>query len=257
MDETSFDIAMKFVAKGKQTVWAESTLSVHPGDPLMKDFKPISSYDDYSNFFEVQSFDFSMSVDPEDAGGAQGGRTGAGARGGRGNAQQARSGTQRPGQNGNRNGGRTNGDEEHDSSDPWIRWRSASTAEARRMHHPLTFDSFRFTRIIDGASPSFFQACCRQERFDSAALVKRVSTGLRGGAERQSFAFMRIDFTEVLFKGVKWSDGDLVTESCEFVCNTLKYQYRQQMRDGGLRAPQSPAEWNRKTDAERRREGEG
>jgi type VI protein secretion system component Hcp len=237
MDESSFDIAMKFVRNGNGAVWAESTLQVAPTDPLMKDFVPIVSYQDYSNFFEVQSFDFAMNVEPEDAGS---GKLSHGAGGGGPLNPVAPSG--HPGAKGVAG---TKG------SDPFQRWRSATEDEARKIKFKLSFDSFRFTRVIDGASPIFFQYCSRQMPFESAAIVKRVATGLTGGTQRVSEAFMRIDFEDVLLKSVKWSDGELVTESCEFVCSSLKFQYRQQKYGGDLGAPIAPAIWNRKTDSER------
>ena len=244
MDDSAFDIAMKFVMKGGEAVLAESTLNIAKGDPLMTDFKPITDYDDYSNFFEVLSFDFALNVEPEDAGSGNLSRE-AGIPGGF--SHQPYAGVQpgRPGFPGGHGPAK--------AGDPFQRWRSATEAEARRMKFELSFDSFRFTRVIDGASPRLFQYCSRQKSFESAAVVKRVSTGLHGGLDRQSFAFMRIDFTDVLLKSVKWSDGALVTESCEFVCNSLAFQYRQQMPDGRLLAPAEAAKWDRKKDSERKR----
>jgi type VI protein secretion system component Hcp len=243
MDESSFDIAMKFVAKGGATVWAESTLQKAPKDPFMGDFDPISSYQDYSNFFEVQSFDFAMNVEPEDA---ASGNLKRGVGGGHAVGPVAL--PVHPGTNGASGAKGVAGTK---AGDPFQRWRSATEDEARRIKFRLNFDSFRFTRVIDGASPIFFQYCSRQMPFESAAIVKRVATGLTGGTQRLSEAFMRIDFEDVLLKSIKWSDGELVTETCEFVCSTLKFQYRQQKYGGDLGAPISPAVWNRKTDSQR------
>ena len=239
MDDTSFDIAMKFVDENGQPVYAESTLAVHKEDKLMDGFKPITSYDDYSNFFEVESFDFAMNVEPEEAGAGNMSRAaGAG-------TVPARAGTPAPAAKGATGG------------DAFQRWRSATEADARKMRFELSFDSFRFTRVIDGASPLFFHNCSRQIPFRSAALVKRVSTGLSGGANQQSIAFLRFDFEQVLLKSVKWSDGELVTESCEFTCHKLTFKYRQQLVSGGLAPPSKAVTWDRKVDSIRKPEGKG
>ena len=241
MDESAFDIAMKFVTKEGGPVWAESTLDVAKEDKLMKDFEPITDYNDYSNFFEVQSFDFAMNVVPADA--VSGGHNrGLGTPGGLTYPMQPNGGTAAAGHGAAKVG------------DPFQSWRSATEHDARKTKFKLSFDSFRFTRVIDGASPLFFQYCSRQKSFKSAAIVKRVSTGLRGGLDRQSLAFMRIDFKEVLLKSVKWSDGALVTESCEFVCNSLSFQYRQQQVGGSLGSPtdRATATWDRTIDSKRK-----
>ncbi len=244
MAESAFDIAMKFVMEGKIPVPAESTLDVPKDDDLMKDFIPITDYNYYSNFFEVESFDFAMNVVPEDSGS---GNLSRGAIAQSGFAHQLGPGAS-PGRPGT-----PAGPGAAKRGDPFLRWRSATEQQARDMKFELSFDSFRFTRVIDGASPLFFQYCSRQTPFESAAIVKRVSMGKYGGVLRQSFAFMRIDFTEVLLKSVKWSDGGLVTEACEFVCSSLSFQYRQQQADGNLDAPNVATVWDRKRDSDRKR----
>lgn len=246
MDEPLYDIAMKFVLQGGGDVLAESTLDVDPGDPLMKDFSPIDDYADYSNFFEVKSFDFAMNVEPEDAGSGQLSRPAAGQRPGvspRPGIPASPLAAQKPG-----------GATKPGANDPFHRWRSATEDQARLMRFDLTFDSFRFDRVIDGASPTFFHYCSRQLTFDSAALVKRVSLGNPNLKQRSSQAFMRIDFTKVTLKGVKWSDGNLVTEHCEFVCDGLTFQYRQQRADGTLMPVQDQAVWDRAKDTKRKEE---
>ena len=237
MDDTSFDIAMKFVEAGGVPVYAESTLSVHKKDPLMNGFTPITDYDEYSNFFEVETFDFGMSVEPEEAGAGNMNRT-VGAPGGR----QAGSGT---------TAGRTPAAGAK-GGDRFSSWRSAATEkEAKDMKFQLTFDSFHFTRVIDAASPLFFRNCSRQIPFESAALVKRVATGVPGEPGQHSIAFLRFDFKKVLLKSVKWMDGELVTEECHFTCHELTFQYRQQDQNGHLKPPSSPVTWDRLIDSKR------
>lgn len=229
MDDTSFDIAMKFSDEHGFPVYAESTLAVHPDDKLMEGFKAITDYHQYSNFFEVQSFDFSMSLEPEEAAAEKE------------KAAASSSAKKRP------------EGSSAASGDPFQRWRSAKDDdEARKMKFKLNFDSFRFTRVIDGASPSFFQYCSRQTSFKDAALVKRVAIGMTGGHQRQSLTFLRFDFKDVLLKSVKWNDGELVTETCEFVCNSLTFKYRQQKASGELSSPTKETKWDRNLDSIRK-----
>jgi type VI protein secretion system component Hcp len=251
MENTKYDIAMKFVLPGDGTVWAESTMQVDPKDSLMKGFDPITDFDDYSNFFEVQSFDFALTVDPHDAGGGQGA-----GRGGRTGANIASAGYGRaPASAPRTHGGPAAAKPDDGPSDPFTRWRSATQQQAQKMKFDLHFESFRFKRVIDAASPLFFEYCAHQKRFDSAVLVKRVSTGNVGGSGL-SQAFLRFEFTGVLLRSIKWDDGDLVTESVEFVCNGMTFQYKQQSASGALSAAKEPAIWDRSKDSERKEEDE-
>ena len=242
MDETSYDIAMKFMDENGDAVYAESTLAVDPNDPFMKDFHPITDYKNYSDFFEVESFDFAMNLKPKDAG----------------SGNLSRAATQ-PGQPAPRTGTTPAGApgagaKAKQAGDEFQRWRSATEDEAKKIKFELQFDSFRFSRVIDGASPLFFQNCSRQKPFRSVVLVKRVANTGATKQIHQSLAFMRVEFKEVLLKSLKWSDGELVTEACEFVCESLEFKYRQQQAGGNLLAITPPATWDRKRDTERQRQ---
>lgn len=234
MADANFDIAMLFVLDGNAPVWAESTLNVSDGDTLMRGFDPITSYDDYSNFFDITSFDLAMSVKPDEgavgSGAPSGGHPGAGA----GKPAAGKPAVDAKG------GG---------AAELFDRWRSATEAEADKMRFPLSFDSFSFTRVIDGASPILFQACANQTSFKQAALVKRVSTGQIEGPLRQSLAFLRFDFFDLQLKSVEWEDGDLVTETCSFTCKRMTFQYRQQQAAGNLLPVNGQAEWDRAKDS--------
>ena len=223
MDETSFDIAMLFVLKDGSAVMAESTLNKVPNDPLMLDFQPITDYNDYSNFFEVTEFSFSLAVKA---------------------AEENVGAMSRPGAVSSQLHAQSS------SADAaFDRWRSASEAEYRKINFPLSFDTFSFSRVIDGASPTFFQSCARQESFKSAALIKRVSGGLTGAKVRHAQAFMRFDFRDVMLKSLSWDDGDLVTERCSFTCKEFDFRYRQQNPDGSLGQEKGKASWKRDRDS--------
>ncbi len=233
-DDSKFDIAMLFVLNG-DTVSGESAMNINPYDKLMEDFYPIDDYKFYSNFFEVQTFDFTMVVKPDEE------NVGSLTKPGAAHPAKTHPGAQPA----------AGAKEEQSLFD---RWRSASDSEYKKIHFPMAFDSFSFTRVIDGASPIFFQACANQLTFDSAALVKRVATGERSGVEVTALAFMRMDFQDVMLKSVKWQDGDLVTETCTFTCKKMQYRHRQQDDSGILRAPSSPATWDRDRDAQAKKQ---
>ena len=223
VDETKSDILMKFVMKGSAPVLAESTLGVLKADPFMAGFAAITDYDDYSNFFEIKSFSFSVAVKPQDEG------VGA---------------LSKPGQHGGSAGGTAQA-----AHDQFSRWRSAKRDEFQQIKFPIEFDTFTFERIIDGASPGFFSACCNQESYESAALVKRISSGVRGGADRLSFGYLRIDFRDVLLTGLSWDDGDMVTERITFICKAMRVRYRQQQADSSL-LPATEAIWDQQKDGQ-------
>jgi type VI protein secretion system component Hcp len=211
------DLVMLFTDKSGGPVWAESTLDVAKADPMMKGFNPITEYDDYSNFFEVTSFNFSVALRPNDQG--------------VGSLSQASQGPSSVAPA---------------AQDQFSRWRSAKADEYKKILFPLEFDTFSFSRVIDGASPVFFNACCNQESFKTAALVKRVAVG-DGDSVRHTLGFLRLDFRDVLLTGVNWDDGDMVTESCTFICKAMRVRYRAQMAQGSLEQA-TEANWDQQKD---------
>jgi type VI protein secretion system component Hcp len=205
MQQNTTDLVMKFVLNA-QPVWAECALEIAPNDSLMSDFLKNTDYDNYSNFFEVTNFDFSIALKESDQSNNVIGQLPR-------NQQQ-----QQP--------------TRAVANNAFARWRSATNAEYKSIYYPLEFDQFNFKRVIDSASPIFFQCCCESRSFDSAVLVKRIAQGEIGGKRNPSIGYLRIDFKKVLIIGVSWDDGDLVTENCEFICQGMKVTYRRQKEDG-------------------------
>jgi type VI protein secretion system component Hcp len=210
MDDNKSDMVMKFVTQDGKDMESESTLDKLAGDPLMQDFVPIKQdYNDYSNFFEIQSFSFSMKLAGDDT-----------------------------------NVGPMKQSGIHVARDEFSSWRSVKTKELglgndkhsadSAKRYPVEFDTFTFTRQIDSTTPYFFNACCYQKSFKSAALVRRIATGGAGAANstRQSVGHIRFDFSDVLITSLDWSDGDLVTETCAFICKAMRVLYRQQSFGG-------------------------
>ncbi len=204
MEQSATDLVMKFSLNG-QAVWAESMLDVPPSDRLMKDFRPAADAKKYSNFFEVSSFDMGLALKEADNPVANGKE-----------AAPAK-------------------------KTAFARWRSAAPNEYKSIFYPLEFESFSFSRIVDAASPIFFQACCTSQSFDSAVLVKRLSQG--GGKDRPTMAYLRIEFTKVLITGLSWDDGELVKEKCDFICQGMKLTYKQQGADGLIGTSSTEATW--------------
>jgi type VI protein secretion system component Hcp len=210
-DDNKSDMVMKFVTNKGKDMDSESTLDKLANDPLMQDFKPIKQdYNDYSNFFEIQSFNYAMKLGGDDA-----------------NIGPMQSNLSK---------------HSHAAKDAFSSWRSVKTNELEigtnrySKRYPVEFDTFTFTRQIDSTSPIFFHACCYQISFKSAALVKRISTGGTGAGNlaRQSIGQIRFDFSDVLITSLDWSDGDLVTETCSFICKAMRVLYRQQQVGGEL-----------------------
>ncbi len=251
MDDTKADILMMFVLADGGAVSGESALGLAPGDTFMNGFQA-ADYDDYSNFFEVTNFSFSIKVEPQEQGvGVLSKPAVHGARAAHAAHGAPASGAPAAGA----------------SNDPFDRWRSAKDSDLRNISYPVLFDTFSFERIIDAASPVFFAQCANQISFRSATLVKRLSAsstagggqlavlarsvqalraGRRGGStETQSVGYLRIDFKDVMLTSLSWNDGDMVTESCEFTCSHMDVQYRQQNMDSSLSGTVSRAEWDR------------
>lgn len=212
------DMVMMFIDRSGSPVWAESTLSVLTSDKLMDGFIAAPTLADYSGFFEISSFNFALQLSPQDQGTSKLSQ-----------AAQSASGSAPAVQ------------------DQFSAWRSASPDQVASMRFPLDFDSFSFSRVIDGASPIFFAACCNQESFLSAALVKRVAVGSVSGSDQQSMGYLRLDFRDVLLTSINWDDGDLVTESCSFICKAMRIRYAPQSPSGAP-LPTVEVNWDQKKD---------
>ena len=200
MEDKKTDIVMQFVSKNGGALLAECGLEIWKDDPLMTDFK-CGVTGPFGNFFEINDFDFSMSLKDED---------------------KSRSSLS-PDRRTDVVGAFAN----------WAGWRSASKSD--KIPFPLEFDSFSFKRHIDRASPRFMQACFASTTFPSAALVKRLSQG----GDLPPAAYLRFDFTQVLITSVEWDDGEAVEERCRFICKGMTITYSQQQASGTMFATTS------------------
>jgi type VI protein secretion system component Hcp len=231
-DQPKSEMFMKFVKKddwkGGGPVWAECAAVKDDDDDWMKDFTPSPDVDTYSDFFEVTKFEFGVDVKPEDT---------------------SKSGPQTqkllsavPGKNHAQGHAQGQGGK---AKDAWQSWRSAtSDSDLDNLKYPFEVDKFQFERLIDSASMTLFEACCGSQTFKNVIFVKRVSMG----GDKPGRAFLRIDFDKVMVTSLNWDDGDMLNETCEFICRGFRIQYRRQQADGTLLEPIS-VEWHYQRDA--------
>jgi type VI protein secretion system component Hcp len=219
-DQHKSDIVMRFVLKSGDDVDAECALEKSKSDTEYMDGFVPQTYDSYSNFFQLSKFNFGFEVSDEGKSKTKVGST-----------QSNSTQTERAKISGGVQG-------------EFASWRSADEEQAKKVVFQLDFESFRFERLIDAASPIFFLHCCNSLSFKSATLVKRVSRGGDSAPE----GFLRIDFQDVLITSLGWDDGDMTTEKCEFICRDFKLKYRQQ-NAGGSWGASSSASWNFEKDA--------
>lgn len=259
MDDTKADILMLFLDENGQSIDGESTLQSAPGDTFMAGFEPTSDADDYSNFFEVKNFSFSVKTQPkEDNVGA--------------NSKTLPKTSAAHGTGASTGGMAMNNaalmaaisGKAATAPDPFERWRSLTDSQTKTVKFPVSFDSFQFDRVIDAASTIFFYYCANQKRFQKAILVKRQLTKLAGvrvgigtsNADMQSVGFLRFTFDNPMITSLNWDDGDMVTEKCTMVCDNMKVEYRQQNADGTLKGDTlPPAQWNRDLNSKAQRQG--
>ena len=221
MSETvKADLMMSFRDEVGRVVWAESTLDVDKGDSFLKDYKTAPNADYFSSFFEVKSFNFAMAVKDIDN-----------------NDQKFANSQQQAGKPA----------KQTSAMEEFGHWRSAEDEELRKLHFPVEFNNFSFTRVLDAASTTFFTACCNSTRFYSAALVKRVSVGSSSSAVTKARGYLRFDFRDVMLTSVNWDDGELVTENCSFICRAMRLRYKQQRSDGSLMPVMSETIWPHNT----------
>jgi type VI protein secretion system component Hcp len=115
-------------------------------------------------------------------------------------------------------------------------WRSGTLGHKK---YPVDIQPISFTRPIDQASSTLFQACIDREVFESASLIKRRAAG----GTTTGKVYLRIDFYDVLIIDIEWSDDEQVTETCKFICRRVEVQYRPQLPDGSLGAA-VPGSWS-------------
>jgi type VI protein secretion system component Hcp len=226
-DQPKADMVMQFVRKnGGGAVYAECALDKDPKDEFMNGFTP-QTYDTYSDFFEITKFAFGIEVKDEDAA------------------------KKNPAANQHKHPSHDKGGKDNPKTKgAFMSWRAATDSDIKNIQYPLEPDKFSFDRLIDSASIDFFEACCTSQTFEKAILVKRVSTD----ATKPQQGFLKMVFYQVMITGLNWDDGEMLNETCEFVCRGFEVFYKRQKADGSLSEMVS-ASWDSTGDALPKRNG--
>jgi type VI protein secretion system component Hcp len=131
----------------------------------------------------------------------------------------------------------------------FARWRSATDDSWKQAGaYPAYMDDFRFTRLIDQASPVLFDYSCNRKPFPFVTLIKRkaavatASLSIDAGGGTEQLSYLRIDLADVLITSISWNDGDILEESCQMKCQKMKLTYYQQNNDGTL-TPIDAVDW--------------
>jgi type VI protein secretion system component Hcp len=127
----------------------------------------------------------------------------------------------------------------------FARWRSTSPTDdtwTSDFAYPAYIHEFNFTRLIDKASPVLFDFCCRKETFPFVTFVKRKAAIAGNSVLPESLAYLRIDLANVLITDIHWSDGDIVEETCQMICQKMRIIYWQQNFDSTL-TPIGSVDW--------------
>jgi len=103
-------------------------------------------------------------------------------------------------------------------------------------------ETFTFSRLIDCSTPTLLKACSDGTSFKSASIIKRKPARSNVKNDPIDMAFMRIDFAGVKITALNFADGDVVTETCTFTCDSMQIIYAQQDPSGKL-TPLSPISW--------------
>ena len=221
MDEASTDMVMTFTDKNDGDIFGEGLIQVDEKDNFMKMYKKNVDYQDFSNFFDITEFTLDFKLNSDDASKGTSKATGQGHR--QQGAQGANGGAQAAGQQGQTQpAGQFSqfyqfGLKALERPDP-----------KKKQIFPVDKITGNFTRIIDHASIYFLDYCSKRLTFKSAALVKRLSQG----SGRPSMGYFKIEFEDVTITSVSWSDGDLITEDCDFTCQKFTVMYAPQKNDG-------------------------
>lgn len=205
-DDQSSDIMMRFVLPSDRVI-GEAMQWVDPSaDKMLTGFEPSPTPDEWSNFFEVQEFSFNMSVKAKDD-----------TVGGQGQAERRLSRNDIP---------------VDQSSFRAFRIAGRNELDQKLLTYPVEFNSVKISRAIEASSPLLFYSCINNTTFKGATLVKRVSASVKG--QMQQMGFLKFEFTDLLITSISWDDGDLVSESFEFICKAMDITYLQQLKDASL-----------------------
>jgi hypothetical protein len=210
-DKDSNDVLMTFIDSNGRGVAAECTSVWDKTDTdMMEGFAD-------GKFFEVDDFDFGVSLgESEGAGGGEG--SGSSSSGNLGeNSLHAP-----PGHDGAPVSRNAEGKKGGSSSKGFAKY--IQGVEGADIEFKPEIKEVTITRQMDISSVRFLQSCLQYGKFQRAILVKRKFTGNNAFHE----AFLRLEFKEPLITGIDWDEGEVVKEKLKFICRGIVAAYRPQ-----------------------------
>lgn len=98
----------------------------------------------------------------------------------------------------------------------------------------VTMQDIHFTKVIDKASTKLFLACCKGDHIASATLTFRKA----GGDQQEYFT---VKLKDLMISNITWSDhaggGSLAQEQSSLAFTEIKFEYKEQGKDGKLKGP--------------------
>lgn len=210
-DKESNDVLMTFIDSNNRGVAAECTSKWDKKDTdMMEGFQD-------GRFFEVDDFDFGVSLGDSEDGGSEGGRSSSSGNLGENSLHSP------PG----RDGAPQNAEKKKAASSSK---KFAKYVEGGNIEFKPEIKEVTITKQADISSVRFFQSCLHYGKFKRAILVKRKFTGSYDFHE----AFLRLEFKEPLITGIDWDEGEIVKEKIKFICRGITVAYRPQNQGGTL-----------------------
>jgi type VI protein secretion system component Hcp len=215
-DKESNDVLMTFIDSTGRGVAAECTSKWDKNDiDMMEGFQD-------GKFFEVDDFDFGVSLDDSEDSGPD---------------------SDRSSSSGNLPENSLHAPPGGDGATTPQNAEKKKTSSSKKFAKYIEGGSIEFkckpeikevtiTRQVDISSVRFFQSCLHYGKFKRAILVKRKFTGRYDFHE----AFLRLEFKEPLITGIDWDEGDIIKEKLKFICRGIAAAYKPQKHDGTLEA---------------------
>jgi type VI protein secretion system component Hcp len=211
-DKKSSDVLMTFIDSNNRGVAAECTSKWDKKDTdMMEGFQD-------GKFFEVDDFDFGVSLGDSEDGGSEGGGSSSWGNLGE-NSLHPPPGGAPTSQNA-------------EKKKPTGNSKKFAKYIDGKIEFKPEIKEVTITRQLDISSVRFFQSCLHYGKFKRAILVKRKFTGTYDFHE----AFLRLEFKEPLITGIDWDEGEIVKEKLKFICRGIVAAYRPQKDDGTLQA---------------------
>lgn len=105
--------------------------------------------------------------------------------------------------------------------------------------YPADLQPFTFTKLLDVASLSIFDACSKSKTLESVTLVKRKAVG-----QATLLGYLRFFFTDVLITDLDWDEDKVIKEKVKFICRKVRVQYFPEMNGGVLDKTLPYREWS-------------